>query len=506
MEDINLNSIIHFFLYLCYAVTSRLLVLIDRFIVIDWNHHLSAYTSSPLSGLSSTPDGPGRPDLDGISYEWTGMSPTTLQNIREQMALSLERTKQLEDQVKLLPELKEQVYTLKEENKRLLTKLKDGRTEQLNSLNITYNRQRSQSFTDNLDTLDTLTLKKVTPPRKDCGVMCGVLTRNIGVGHQNPNTRSVSTSTLDCEGFADKWLHEKAKLLNSNHLLSTPSPPKKYTVSKDTQTQKRSAKDACIQFKFEPPPVAKLDQHCQTTKEKKFFNHVGVLAKTKSSEVSVQKFVESCTVGSSDDTLDSIICDNCNKLKKTIGVGPDKNEDAFTSPVSLALLNSRSKSFNLGEDRLNLNTRTRTVGCQYDKHSTNRSCQADIKLKSHAKSCQSEPKLSEKSTQYDRNSSSKGTDMLDLILMKRNVGCEAKETKPETADTACNTHEYICGKCEKEKDEMKDSFKKEGGSPTASRIPRPQIPTTPVEIRKLRRQDTYTKVYGSPTEQPLLTR
>ncbi|CAH2007936.1 unnamed protein product [Acanthoscelides obtectus] len=428
------------------------------------------------------------------------MSPLTLQNIREQMALSLERTKQLEDQVKLLPELKEQLSTLKEENQRLLTKLKDGRTEKLNSLNKTYNRQRSQSFTDDLDGLDSLTSRKVTPPKKDCGVMCGVLTRNVGVGHQNPNTKSVSTSTLDTEGFADKWLHEKAKLLNSNHLLSAPDSYKKFTVSKDTQTQRKIAKDASAQFKFEPPPVPKHDQHCQTAKVRKSVNHVGVLVKTRSSDVSIQKIVDSCTVGSSEDTVDSIICDNCNKLKKTVGVGPDRNEDAYTSPVSLALLNSRSKSFNLGEDRLNL-TRTRTIGCQYDKHSTNRSCQADIKLKSHAKSCQSEPKLSEKSTQYERNSASKGTDMFELIPSKRHVGCEAKETKPTTTDAASNTHEYMCGKCEKEKDEMRDSFKKEGGSPTPSRIPRPQIPTTPVETRKLRRQDTYTKVYGSPTEQ-----
>lgn len=35
-----------------------------------------------------------------------GLTPAALQNIREQMALSLERTKELEDQVKLIPSLK----------------------------------------------------------------------------------------------------------------------------------------------------------------------------------------------------------------------------------------------------------------------------------------------------------------------------------------------------------------------------------------------------------------
>lgn len=57
----------------------------------------------------TTPDGPIRNDFDtisNISVESCGLSPVALQNIREQMALSLERTKQLEDQVKQLPELK----------------------------------------------------------------------------------------------------------------------------------------------------------------------------------------------------------------------------------------------------------------------------------------------------------------------------------------------------------------------------------------------------------------
>lgn len=40
-----------------------------------------------------------------------GLTPAALQNIREQMALSLERTKELEDQVKLIPSLKVQVST-----------------------------------------------------------------------------------------------------------------------------------------------------------------------------------------------------------------------------------------------------------------------------------------------------------------------------------------------------------------------------------------------------------
>lgn len=52
---------------------------------------------------SSTGDNASR-DLDTL--ELCGLSPAALQKIREQMALSLERTKELEDQVKLIPTLK----------------------------------------------------------------------------------------------------------------------------------------------------------------------------------------------------------------------------------------------------------------------------------------------------------------------------------------------------------------------------------------------------------------
>lgn len=44
-------------------------------------------------------------DIDA-GVDSCGLTPAALQNIREQMALSLERTKELEDQVRLIPSLK----------------------------------------------------------------------------------------------------------------------------------------------------------------------------------------------------------------------------------------------------------------------------------------------------------------------------------------------------------------------------------------------------------------
>lgn len=66
--------------------------------------------SAILSRISASPvlpsqDGPLKPEFDMVSIESCGLSPTALQKIREALALSLDRTKQLEYQVKLIPNL-----------------------------------------------------------------------------------------------------------------------------------------------------------------------------------------------------------------------------------------------------------------------------------------------------------------------------------------------------------------------------------------------------------------
>lgn len=475
-------------------------------------------------------------DFDTVSIE-SGLSPTALQNIREQMALSLERTKQLEEQVRLIPELKDQLMTLKEENRRLIQRLKNeeirNQTANINYLNSLQNnnRSRSQSFStiDNLDNLDNKNRNKKqpppVPPRKDCGVMCGVLTRNIGVGHQNPNTKSVSTITFNGNDFeennSDKWLNEKVRFMNTWN--------KSLVIAKGTQTLlPKEKREIGVQ-------VALTKQHAnfeiatQTDEVIKKVKSMGIQSSVRMCEVALQKYVECYSIGCSDDTIDDVICEKCSAFKCTVAVGPDSNEDAHTSPISLASLTSRSKSFNLGEDKLNLTTRKRTVASQYESNSISRAIQIDLKKPHLSKGCQHDLKVIDKHTQSDNIivSSSKSTETKDLIIRKH-VACEINKKKV-TSDVGCNTVaqpaadkitivEKVCNKCkdkdkaiekdkvrekerikerEKEKEKEKEDAKKDD---TPSRIPRPQNPTTPVlDVRKFRRQDTYTKIY-SPTD------
>ncbi|XP_019881677.2 KN motif and ankyrin repeat domain-containing protein 2 isoform X2 [Aethina tumida] len=472
------------------------------------NSSMSSVSGSSMTVLQTTNEHE-KQDFDTVSIESYGLSPLALQNIREQMALSLERTKHLEDQVKLIPELKEHILLLKEENQKL--KLKAEENQRLsNNVKVNYfsnynlnNRTRSHSFTT-VDNIDSVERKEPPPPppRKDFGVMCGVLTRNIGVGHQNPNTKSVATTTLNGTDFsdienanADKWLHEKVKFLN---LQNAPRSPEKITISKGTQTiVSKEKRDAGTQA-VEPKPRL-YNNYSQTVEAPKFTSNVAVMVSPEAQDFNQQKNVDSYTVGCSDDTISDVLCPKCSVKKVSLAVGPESNEDSHTGPMTISLANltmPRSKSFNMGEDKLNLTTRKRTVACQYESSSMNRGCQATPV--SASKSCQHETRLETKTkqTQYERAiPSNKTTDTKDLTRT-REVGCTAEITVIKDSE---EDKEKTCTKClnkEKEESQKKDR----SSSPTPSRIPRPQVPTTPVEVRKFRRQDTYTKIYNSPTE------
>lgn len=445
-----------------------------------------------------------------------GLTPAALQNIREQMALSLERMKELEDQVKLIPSLKvnsfenrirfyaflsqAQLAALAEDKRQLLQQLKVAEAAKISAVNNIANRNRSQSFSevDNLDTLGKVAPRP--PPRRDFGVMCGVLTRNVGVGHQYPHTKTVSTLTVngdDNPTYTDKWYKEKIKFLtNQNENLAsfvneTKKGPVMVTQNTQTVVARKIAIDCGTQTPTPKVDVPKRsDNHTQTQETKKRVFHVGTTAKPINSEAITQTSVERRNVGISIETP----CDKCSTPKTSVGVGSENTADAHISPVSLAnLAVPRSKSFNLGSDKLNLSARSRTVGCQYE-------------MKTHSKACQNDVvKTSHKGSQHEYAAASKTTDTKGLAPEMVHVACEAREEAKKKADFACNTNcvpEKTPPPCPKCTGREKEEAPKKEGSPTPSRIPRPQIPTTPVECRKFRRQDTYTKIPASPTDRP----
>ncbi|KAJ6633428.1 KN motif and ankyrin repeat domain-containing protein 2, partial [Pseudolycoriella hygida] len=81
-----------------------------------------------LNELSPTLSVPSNNEVDCESIASNGSEVSTgaLQNIREQMALSLKKMRALEEQVKLVPVLQNELLTLKKEKQQLEGKIKDA--------------------------------------------------------------------------------------------------------------------------------------------------------------------------------------------------------------------------------------------------------------------------------------------------------------------------------------------------------------------------------------------
>lgn len=329
--------------------------------------------------------------------------------------------------------------------------------------------------------------------------MCGVLTRHIGVGPNYPKTRENSTIT-------DAEITEKL-----NKKLDTSF------VSQSSQTR-----------------VASKETGTQVPTSQKQFTNSSVSVKPDIKDFGLQVQKESKTIGVSEDVINSILCIKCSAVKRSIGVGPSNYADQHL-PVSLKSLSvQKSKSFNLGEEKLNLNLKYRTIGCQSENFSLHKSSQYEFK--SHSQFSQTEHKsYRNEGVQYENKTITQITDTHDLYSKKdascatnRAVTidvssntlplpaektkcnkCESREerkkkdassstVKVRTHDASSNTMpvsvENVKTKCSKCISEAKEKKEETNVSIGASKIPRPAHLSTPTEIRKFKRQDTYTKI------------
>ncbi|KAI4483814.1 hypothetical protein M0802_013305 [Mischocyttarus mexicanus] len=200
---------------------------------IDGTTKTTASAAAPVHSTTRTSD----LDDGNIGSGNSNLSTGALQNIREQMAASLERMKELEEQVKAIPMLEVQLSVLKEEKRNLLRRVeelskKNSKEEKKKEVEVkkvreeqekkkkeeeeeeeeeeedkTPKRYRSQSFSEERNS--RLLLRKNSEYRggcwwyggvnptltRDTGTMCAVMTRDVGVSHQQIRTRDVGMLT-----------------------------------------------------------------------------------------------------------------------------------------------------------------------------------------------------------------------------------------------------------------------------------------------------------------------
>lgn len=158
-----------------------------------------------------------------ISNEYGSLTPEAFKKIREQMVLSLERTKQLEKQISEIPQLRAQITALENEKRKLNLKIEENQ-KNINSFN---NNKHSYSILEKYE--------KSRPITKDIGVNYVILTRDVGVGSNAIETRNASTLT---NGIDMKWkkLEFIDSVYNIDDLINDYKTSKVQTANKDSQT------------------------------------------------------------------------------------------------------------------------------------------------------------------------------------------------------------------------------------------------------------------------------
>lgn len=317
--------------------------------------------------------------------------------------------------------------------------------------------KEKNSHTIGTDTVDVIKKQPIVvpqiSPKKDIGIMCTVITRHVGVGPNYPKMKTISTSTE----ALNKLIEEQLKI--------------------DLVTQ--SSQTKILHF---------VEKNTQTTPLAKPVCNIGVNVTPDKKDVGTLFRKEYNTIGVSDDRIDTIICPKCSVTKRTIGIGPSNYADSHV-PISLKSLTShRSKSFNLGEEKLNFNLRYRTIGCQTESFSVNKMCQYESKSSTQFSQTDTHV-LKNKSCQSEHHSHTQTTDTSDLLKLK-DTGCNTNVIKK--VDASSNTYkpppEIITTPPHKPTETKKDE------SPGISRIPRPATISSDHENRKFKRQDTYTKI------------
>lgn len=425
------------------------------------------------------------------------------QNIREQMAISLKRMRELEDQVKIIPSLEVELQSLKDEKYELIEKLAKLKST-LRQAEFHLNQMKNNEKKEIQTRVVTIESK---PTLRDVGISCRTLTRDVGVTPVILKNRTVGTETItdflfpangtvkeetikplfkstksqiqpDIQNrstITDLYMKDimqiferRGKQLSEKHLDGISLLPKILErVSKGVQA---SVKD--------PVPVLqvieKREAGVQVAEAKKQSRDVGFTVKTKTYDASTDARPKTREFGSSDDRITDVLCDKCKYIKtRSVGVGLG-NIKLEEPKIETSILN-RSKSFQLSESKPLVSSRTIGVGTM-------------IPVK--------------------KLTSTKGVGTTDIfgVMTSKNSGVNTERVLfvDVGVGSESSNNISICEKCKNEAklpQKPSPTQREVGeGHSQPSRIPRPKSnQTTPVmERKKFMRQDTYTKIPSQP--------
>lgn len=357
------------------------------------------------------------------------LSSGALQYIREQMASSLNKIRDLEEQNKLIPTLQRELARLKEDKRELEGHVQHLQHDKRNTRSP-FSPQRVSPVQLQATAFHEMMVanerKSVTPPPPK-----SKLTREIGVQYVSSPMTSIATGTekrnernvdeklftetevrrMVEEAVALATLAAKSPVLDLRSIGCQVDAPHKECVACKEHEEERKRKRKVIS----------VPRGCQTE----------FRVSTASVGVSVKPDLKS--VGSSDHTSKEMSCDRCNVRRRTIGCGTEAEQVAgeiVGGPVSLKLLDmavtSRSRT-DLTKSMEALmstsQTSTSSIGTQMGNTTRDAGCQSTSVV------------LSNKSSQSDSVSvKGKATDTTGLVeVLDQAVNTDIDRPKMEVA-------------------------------------------------------------------------
>lgn len=433
-------------------------------------------------------------DFDLMCGSGTSLSAAKpLQNIREQMAISLQRMRELEEKVKIIPSLHDEIDSLKDEKSNLYSKLQEVKR----ALKEKEDFDRSILPQPKFNSSE----KKINV--RDIGISCTVLTRDVGITSISRKLKSVGTETIaETKPLTNGFLNcEKTKPLSKS--IKTQIRPEVETKStttdfheSDKKSKRLSLKDLDVVAEI-PRTSEKSNKGVQTIAKEtatvlqviekrecgvqveeaaKSYREAGVTAKPKLTDVSVDARPKTKDVSVSEDKTTGLLCDRCKNLKtKSVGVGLG-NVKLSEAEILKNSLPERSKSFHFAtsvKPKLTRNVGTGTL------------------------------------TPVKKLTASKNVDTQELSISRsKHIGVNTNKSKLVDMGVGADLLKPdVCEKCKSgAKTPVKNllSTSKESGDHQPSKIPRPKsLSTTPVmERKKFMRQDTYTKISPAVQKSP----
>ncbi|XP_032589958.1 uncharacterized protein LOC6560306 isoform X3 [Drosophila grimshawi] len=403
-------------------------------------HHL---TATPKAEQTTTNGSSSDSPLQSPASSETGQTTADAQalcQIREQMALSLKRLKDLEEQVKVIPDMEMELNSLRSEKQRL-----QRRNEELlrgqrqtpsppspglkNASPVQFTPQRISPVS--LESLGArMRSSSISPSiiRRDVATQAAskvIATRDIAVGSplsvRHVGTQQTETlySQLELKQKIEQALSE-SKQQRLRHLIS---------VGTQMYVPKREQRE----------------MGNQTVPERPVLKHnVSISAKPMTRENFTNCKPDMRSVGSSENRVTDVLCEKCAISKRSVSVGCGTDEKLPEKPKPVPQLPGRSNTFSLGEHE-QLAIKRKAIGCQTLNTVVHSASSQTAATTVRSTGAQAMPEQQQVGTQCGVESTNRQTDTKGLQRLTRSVTkteqLMAPLNPPQTCHVASNTEE-----------------------------------------------------------------